>query len=481
MTTTLPWWYPYRRHHQPIYHGNPEALGFALDSVGRSIGFIGAAGFLGTALLQLAQREVGCLEEAEECEGRLFGILRPSSLLTTYTIVVGIVSATMLPFLGAVVDYTSHRRKVARGTSITICVLMMPQIYLNQQTWMMVAALQMVVAFTGWAQTMVSHAYLPELTDREDRLNEYTKSFTIINFTSMVLYLATVIGVASWWNLGDVGTAQLAMAVALIVMIPLLSVAWGPLLQPRPPARVLPPGQSLWSAGFVQIYHTGRYIHKNLPTLRWFYTAVAFLDAGINGLVTVTITYMTDQLEFSSTETGLVVLLVLVGSIPGALLASRVALRWDPVRSAMAASILLILNTLTEAIVLKGPGQQMAAYFFSIVWGIGTGWKWTNDRMLASILIPHGQDAELMGTYLFASQCLTWVPPLVFTLMNELGVSQRVGIGTFSIYFGIGVVALWMIGDYRHAVDVAKASSGTVPADVATTAKTTDAVETENR
>jgi MFS-type transporter involved in bile tolerance (Atg22 family) len=190
---------------------------------------------------------------------------------------------------------------------------------------------------------------------------------------------------------------------------------------------------------------------------------------------------MTDQLEFSSTETGLVVLLVLVGSIPGALLASRVALRWDPVRSAMAASILLILNTLTEAIVLKGPGQQMAAYFFSIVWGIGTGWKWTNDRMLASVLIPNGQDAELMGTYLFASQCLTWVPPLVFTLMNELGVSQRVGIGTFSIYFGIGVVALWMIGDYRHAVDVAKASSGTVPADVATTAKTTDAVETENR
>jgi MFS-type transporter involved in bile tolerance (Atg22 family) len=188
---------------------------------------------------------------------------------------------------------------------------------------------------------------------------------------------------------------------------------------------------------------------------------------------------MTDQLHFSSTETGIVVLLVLVGSIPGALMASRVASWWDPVRSAMAASIVLILNTLTEAIVLKGPGQQMEAYFFSIVWGIGTGWKWTNDRMLASILIPNGQDAELMGTYLFASQCLTWVPPLVFTLMNELGVSQRVGIGTFSIYYGIGTLALWMIGDYRHAVDVAKASNGADQAEVAATAKVTDPVETD--
>lgn len=176
--------------------------------------------------------------------------------------------------------------------------------------------------------------------------------------------------------------------------------------------------------------------------------------------MTVTITYLTDQLNFSSTETGIVVLLVLVGSIPGALIAGRVASFLDPVRSTMAASMVLIVNTITESIVLTGSGQQqMEAYFFSLIWGIGTGWKWTNDRMLASILIPPGQDAELMGTYLFASQCLTWVPPLVFTLLNELGVNQRVGIGTFSIYFGIGVIALCRIGDYRRAVDIARGTT----------------------
>lgn len=284
-TPPLPWWYPYRRKGQPVYHGNKEALGFALDSAGRSVGFIGAAGFLGTALLKLAKEEAGCETEPvsgviPECEGRVYGI-RPSSLLTTYTIVVGVISATLLPFMGAIVDYTANRRLVARSTSVALSIFMFPQIFVNENTWIAVAFLQIAVAFTGWAQTMVSHAYLPELTDMEERLNEYTKSFTIITYTSMVLYLAGVIAIASALGLGDIGTAQLGIGVGLVIMIIFLSLAWGHLFQKRPPARALPQGQSLWTSGFVQIYHTSQHINRNLPGLRWFYISVAFIDAGI--------------------------------------------------------------------------------------------------------------------------------------------------------------------------------------------------------
>lgn len=273
----IPWWYPHRRN--PVYHGNTEALGFALDAVGRSVGFIGAAGFLGTALLKLAKEAAGC-DTSSECDGRVYGI-RPSSLLTTYTIVVGLVSAALLPFMGAVVDYTAHRRLVGRVTSTALCVLMVPQIFVNENTWVAVAVLQIAVAFAGWAQTMVSHAYLPELTNVEERLNEYTQSFTVITFTSMVLYLAGVIAIAYGWGLGDVGTAQLGIAVGLLVMICFLYLAWGTLFQKRPPVRALPQGQSLWAAGFLQLYHTVKHIYRNLPGLRWFYISVAFIDAGV--------------------------------------------------------------------------------------------------------------------------------------------------------------------------------------------------------
>jgi hypothetical protein len=38
------------------------------------------------------------------------------------------------------------------------------------------------------------------------------------------------------------------------------------------------------------------------------------------------------------------------------------------------------------------------------------------------MLVPRGQEAELAGFYLYCSQIFAWLPPLVFTVMNEGGV-----------------------------------------------------------
>jgi MFS family permease len=175
-----------------------------------------------------------------------------------------------------------------------------------------------------------------------------------------------------------------------------------------------------------------------------------------SSLATIMITYSTDTLNFSSTENGIAILLLLIGSIPGAMIAGKTVARINPVRSAMLATLVLFTTTLACGILLKEPGQQLETYILAFFWGVGTGWKWTMDRLLASILIPPGQDAELMGVYLFAGQVLTWFPPLVFTVLNEVGVSQRIGIATLSIYFLLGFIALTFIGDYRRAVAMAR-------------------------
>lgn len=295
----LPAWYPKRCcTGQPIYHGNAEALGWALDSVGRSAAFIGSGAFLGTALIQLAKESLGCETEADEngnvpdCEGRVYGIFRPSSLLTTYTVVVGVISAALLPLIGAMVDYTSHRRLLGRWMSVFFTVLLFPQIFLSDKTWFAVAVLQIGVAFIGWAQTMVTYAYLPELTSSEERLNQYTQSFTVISFGSMVVYLIVTVGIATvaGFSDDDVDVARLGTGISCGLCAVFLYLAWGPLLQRRPPARLLPPGQSLWTAGFVQVYHTIIRIYRELPALKWFYVFIAFVDAGVNSLATIMIT-----------------------------------------------------------------------------------------------------------------------------------------------------------------------------------------------
>jgi len=463
-------WHPMWRG-QPVYHGNAEALGWALDSVGRSVAFIGAGAFLSTALLRLAKEAAGCETEAPpgsntipECNERVYGI-RPSSLLTTYTIVVGIVSAILMPLIGAVVDYTPHRLAVGQWLSVVFCVMLVPQIFINENTWFAVALIQIGVAFAGWMQTMVTYAYLPELSNSVERLNRYTQSFTMLSFGSMVLYLAGVVGVSSLAGFGDddIATARLGQSVSFCVSSVMLYLSWGRLLKKRPAARTLPPGKSLWTAGFIQVYHTSIHIYKYLPSLRWFYISVALIDAGVNSLATIMITYLTDTLGFSSQENGIAILLMLVGSIPGAVIAGRSTARFDPIRSSIAATLILAINTIIAGVVLKEQGQQIETYLLAAGWGLGTGWKWTTDRLLASVLIPPGQDAELMGVYLFAGQILTWLPPLVFTVLNEAGVSQRIGIGTLAIYFFFGAIALVLMGSFKVAVAAAGRSSTPFP------------------
>ena len=98
----LPKFYPHWRG-RPLYGGNQEALGWAMDMIGRSTAFVSAGAFLATALLRLAKEAAGCETEAPpgetkvpECNERIYGI-RPSSLLTTYTIVVGVFSSILMP------------------------------------------------------------------------------------------------------------------------------------------------------------------------------------------------------------------------------------------------------------------------------------------------------------------------------------------------------------------------------------------------
>jgi len=50
------------------------------------------------------------------------------------------------------------------------------------------------------------------------------------------------------------------------------------------------------------------------------------------------------------------------------------------------------------------------------------------------------------------NQCLTWLPPLLYTGLNESGVDARLSICSLSIWFLLGIFALIAVGDYRTAV-----------------------------
>jgi hypothetical protein len=132
------------------------------------------------------------------------------------------------------------------------------------------------------------------------------------------------------------------------------------------------------------------------------------------------ITYMTDQLEFSGAENGIAILImllcvvtvvtfcclsfphpplfVLLASVPGGLLSGFCSARFNPIRSSMMA--VTIFDNTAFVSSLRDQINRPSIHSGRAL-GIGTGAKWTSDRMLFARIA--GQNAELSGGYVFSA------------------------------------------------------------------------------
>jgi UMF1 family MFS transporter len=425
----------------------------------------------------LAKDAAGCeiepLESGEDvpdCNEKIYGI-RPSSLISTVMTIVNLFSACLMPLLGAVVDTTPYRRLLGRITAAIFCSVIFTGIFVSEETWFAIAILQIVMGLSAWVQTMVVYSYLPELTKDEMVLNEYTRKFATLAYVSMVLYLIVVTGITG--ALGymadndenksslddEIATARIAQSVSFAACCIGETLSWGFLFQKRPVLRKYQEGQSVWTQGFRQVGKTSVKIYKYYPPLKWFYLAVCFCDAALMAFTLLSITYLTEQLDMDAKQNGMTIIFMLLAAIPGSYVGGYANRRIGPVLSSMASLMLLIVTTALIAIFLKGSGQEIETYILAGGWGLGTGWKWTCDRMVLVLSLPNTeQNAELSGLYVFSRQVLSWLPPLVFTVLNEKGVSLRIGIASLDIYLLAGLFAYWRLLASGPAVDTSEAT-----------------------
>ncbi|KAI2497164.1 Vacuole effluxer Atg22-like protein [Fragilaria crotonensis] len=98
------------------------------------------------------------------------------------------------------------------------------------------------------------------------------------------------------------------------------------------------------------------------------------------------------------------------------------------------------------ALILK-EGLEMIAYVWGFVVGNGLhqGWFYPTQNLCFSMLLPRGQEAELSGFYVYCTQILGWLPPLIFSVMVESNIDQKFGILAVQSFFGVAIVLLSMI------------------------------------
>lgn len=71
--------------------------------------------------------------------------------------------------------------------------------------------------------------------------------------------------------------------------------------------------------------------------------------------------------------------------------------------------------------------------------GVLLGWHYPTEGTIYSLLLPKGQDAEFTGFYVYCTQILVWLPPLIFSGLVQTGVSQSFGVFAVAMFGAVAV------------------------------------------
>lgn len=270
-----------------------------------------------------------------------------------------------------------------------------------------------------------------------------TSKFTITQFSSQATFLLLITALSIIFDLGDVVAAQMSQAINSVWISICFYFGWR-LMEAVPARRVLPEGTSLFTQGFLQTAKTVRDINKFYKKgTRWYFLALTFAEAGVNAFTVVAVVFLGEELGLSFIEIGIFFFVSLVFSIPGSFLGAYVTKNTDPKRSYRLSMMMLFLWSSIGAIILEYLPPSMA-----YVWGCGIGlclgWYYPTENLFFSMCLPKGQEAELAGFFVYCSQILGWLPPLIFSFIVEAEVSQTYGVVAVSTFLVIasGIVSM---------------------------------------
>ncbi len=72
------------------------------------------------------------------------------------------------------------------------------------------------------------------------------------------------------------------------------------------------------------------------------------------------------------------------------------------------------------------------------------------------MIIPEGQESELAGFFLYCTQILSWLPPLLFTFMNEADINLSWGGVHLNAYLLAGLICFLFLPKWDICREIAK-------------------------
>lgn len=367
----------------------------------------------------------------------------PSYLVTFSTIL----SALLLPPLGAMMDRTENKRKwlgifawtgAAFGSLLWFC---------RDGNWQ-IGAVAIVMANLFLAASMVvNDSILPLISDEDDRDRVSSRGWAwgylgggLLLVVNLALFTLLPFGLTE----GEATRISMLSACvwwAAFTFIPYLRLSNH---TPRDVEEVS--GGNPVTRSFGQLAATLREM-RNYPMALTFLVAYLFFNDGIQTVIASSSTYGSEQLGFGQTVLIATILIVQFVAFGGALLFGRLAGRFGA-KHTILAGLGIWMVIVTAALFL--PEEQIVPFLLlAVAIGLVLGGTQALARSYFSLLIPKGKEAEYFSFYHAMDRGTSWFGTLVFGLVYQMTDSYRPAIFALIAFFLLGASVLWRVDTER--------------------------------
>jgi MFS transporter, UMF1 family len=354
----------------------------------------------------------------------------------------------ILPILGALGDYSNLKKRLMAVFCYAGVIANALLFFVSGNLYLLGGLLFIIANVSFGAALVYYNAFLPEITTEDQRDKVSSRGFAYGYFGGGVLLALNLVLV--------LGAERLGISAGMAVRFSFLSAAlwWGGFaiitfrrLKTREAAKVLPPGQSYLTAGFVELRSTFKELKRLPHTLKYLIVYLIYND-GIQTVVSAASVFLEQELFRGPNPTFLLSIFLVVQfvAVVGALLFERLAYLIKT-KNAILVSLFLWSCVVIYAYAFLRNTYQ--AWIMAIVIAIVLGGSQALSRSLFSRMIPAGREASFFGIYEVSERGTSWMGPLLFSIVVARTGSYRQALLSLIVFFVVGLVGLFFVNTDR--------------------------------
>jgi UMF1 family MFS transporter len=371
----------------------------------------------------------------------------PAFVITASTIL----SALLLPPLGALADRTARKKDLLAGFAWAGAASSALLFFMAGDDWQIGVVAFLLANLCFAASTVFNDAILPIISTGSERDRVSTRGWAMgyVGGGSLLALNFVLVSAHDTFGLSE-GTA---------VRISLLSAAvwWAGFtlipfrgLRNHPPRAVERAEGGVVRSSFVQLRSTLRELRR-YPVALTFLLSFLFFNDGIQTVIAQASVFGVEELGFEQGTMLAIYLLVQFVAVGGALLFGRVASRYGA-KQVILGGLLTWMAIVTTALFI--PAEQLVwLVLLGLAIGIVLGGTQALARSYFSLLIPRGKEAEFFSFYHLMDRGTSWFGTLVFGLVVQLTDSFRPALFALIVFFVLGGLLLLRVDTERGIRD----------------------------